>query len=191
MHFFTFAFSIFPANITGVKQCIFQWLISNDIAQNETVFNGLIIHHLIMIICISYEITFTIYLPKFINIAPLQSCTIWVFESIRHCNTDDSGLEWSILINLCTDAVSIFLYYLMQVIMIEWWILKLLKLFVSVLVHWKSINEMYIASPLWIWGFKIEGLVSIYLRFQWIDWSVSINCSLNITISWFFDLMLF
>ena len=33
---------------TGVKQCTFHWLIANDIAQKEMVFNGLIIHHLIM-----------------------------------------------------------------------------------------------------------------------------------------------
>ena len=33
----------------------------------------------------------------------------------------------------------------MQVIMIKLGIIELLKLFVSVLVHWKPINEMYIA----------------------------------------------
>ena len=37
----------------------------------------------------------------------------------------------------------------MQVIIIEWGIIKVLKLFGSVIVHWKSINEMYIASPLY------------------------------------------
>ena len=40
-----------------------------DIAHKEMVFNGLVIHHLIMISCISYEIMFTA--PKLINIAPL------------------------------------------------------------------------------------------------------------------------
>ena len=35
------------------------------------VFNSLVIRHLIMITCISYEIIFTIYLPKLINIAPV------------------------------------------------------------------------------------------------------------------------
>ena len=39
---------------TGVKQCTFQWLISNDIAHREMVFNCLVIHHLIMMACISY-----------------------------------------------------------------------------------------------------------------------------------------
>ena len=28
---------------TGVKQCTFQWLISNDIAHKEMVFNGLVL----------------------------------------------------------------------------------------------------------------------------------------------------
>ena len=48
--------------------------------------NSLIIHHLIMITCISYEIMFNISLPKLINIAPLQTCVICVTDSIRHCN---------------------------------------------------------------------------------------------------------
>ena len=82
-------------SITGVKQCTFQWLISNDIAQIETVFNSLIIHHLILITCISYEMMFTISLPKLINIAPVYTCVIRVIDSIRHCNTDYSGLERS------------------------------------------------------------------------------------------------
>ena len=56
---------------TGVKQCTFQWFISNDIVHKEMVCNGLVIHHLIMITCISYEIIFTISLPKLTNIAPL------------------------------------------------------------------------------------------------------------------------
>ena len=48
--------------ISRVKQCAFQWLILNGIAHKEMVFNGWVIHHLIMISCISYEIIFTIYL---------------------------------------------------------------------------------------------------------------------------------
>ena len=36
----------------------------------------------------------------------------------------------------------------MQVIMIKW-LLNYWKLFIFVLVHWKSIIEMYIALPLW------------------------------------------
>ena len=53
-------------NTTGVKLCTFHWLISNGIAQKERVLNGLISHHSIMITCISYEIIFTISLPKLI-----------------------------------------------------------------------------------------------------------------------------
>ena len=56
---------------TGVKQCIFYRLIFKDIAQNEIVLNSLILHHLIMITCISSEIMFTICLPKLVNIAPV------------------------------------------------------------------------------------------------------------------------
>ena len=41
-------------NTTGVKQCTFQWLISNGIAQKEMVFHSLFNHHFIMITCISY-----------------------------------------------------------------------------------------------------------------------------------------
>ena len=70
--------------ITGVKQCTFQCIISNDIAQKEMVFNGLVIHHFIVIACISYEIIFTISLPRLINIAPIQTCVIRVTVSIRH-----------------------------------------------------------------------------------------------------------
>ena len=55
----------------GEAMCISLRLISNDIVYEECVFNGLVIHHLITITCISYEIIFTIYLPKLINIAPL------------------------------------------------------------------------------------------------------------------------
>ena len=57
--------------IKGVKQCTFHWMIPNDMVQIEMVLNRFIIHHLITITCISYEIIFTISLPKFINIAPL------------------------------------------------------------------------------------------------------------------------
>ena len=56
---------------TGVKQCTFQWLISNNIAHKEMVFNGSIIHHLIIITCIRCEIKLTISLPKLINIGLL------------------------------------------------------------------------------------------------------------------------
>ena len=53
----------------GVKQCTFHWLISDDIEKKEMVLNSLIIHHLIMMTCISYEIILTTSLPKLINIA--------------------------------------------------------------------------------------------------------------------------
>ena len=87
---------------TGVKLCTFRWLISHDIAQKEMVLNSSIIHHLIIITCISYEIIFTKSLPKLINIAPFQTCVIHVTDSIRHCNADYSGLEWSnINIHIC------------------------------------------------------------------------------------------
>ena len=56
---------------TGVKQCTFHRLISNDAAQKEMVLNSLIIHHLIMNTYISYKIIFTISLPKLINVALL------------------------------------------------------------------------------------------------------------------------
>ena len=82
-------------NITGVKQCTFRWLISHDSAQKEMVLISLIIHHLIMITCISYAIIFTLALPILINIASLQTCVIRVTDSIRHCKTDYSGIEWS------------------------------------------------------------------------------------------------
>ena len=80
---------------TGMKQCTFHLLISNDIAQKEMVLDRLISHNLIMMTCISYEIIFTISLPKWIDIAPFQTCVIHVTDSIIHCNTDYSGLEWS------------------------------------------------------------------------------------------------
>ena len=41
-------------NSTGVKQCTFHWLISNDIAQKEMALNSVIIHDLITITCNSY-----------------------------------------------------------------------------------------------------------------------------------------
>ena len=56
---------------TGVKQRTFHWLISDDIAQKEMVSNGVIIHHLSVITCISYEMILTISQPKLVNIAPL------------------------------------------------------------------------------------------------------------------------
>ena len=56
---------------TGLKQCTFNWLISNDITQNVMVLNSLILHHLIVITFISYKIILTISLPTLINIAPL------------------------------------------------------------------------------------------------------------------------
>ena len=46
-------------------------LIADAIAQEEMVLNSLIIHHLVMIACISYEIIFATYLPKLVHIAPL------------------------------------------------------------------------------------------------------------------------
>ena len=47
---------------TGAKQCTFHRLISIDIAQKEMDFNSIIIHYLIMITCISYEIIYLLYL---------------------------------------------------------------------------------------------------------------------------------
>ena len=79
---------------TRVKQCTFHWLISNDIAQKEMVLSSSVIQPLIIITCISYEIVFTISLPKLINIAPLKTYVTRVTDAIRHCNTDYSGLEW-------------------------------------------------------------------------------------------------
>ena len=58
-------------------------------------FNGLAIHYWIMITCISYEIIFTISLPKLINIALFLTCVIRVTDPIRPCNIDYSGVEWS------------------------------------------------------------------------------------------------
>ena len=61
----------FPWHLcTGVNQCTFHWLISNDIALRWMVLDSLIVHDLIIITLISYEIIFTISLSK-INIAPL------------------------------------------------------------------------------------------------------------------------
>ena len=61
----------------------------------KIVFNGLVIHHLIKITCISYEIIFATSLPKFVDIAPFLTCVIRVTDSIRHYNTYYSDLEWS------------------------------------------------------------------------------------------------
>ena len=69
-------------------------LISHGIAQKEMALSSLIIHHLIIITCISYKIIFAKSLPKLINITPLYTCVMRVTDSIRHCNTDYSGLEW-------------------------------------------------------------------------------------------------
>ena len=68
----------------------FQWYCTQRKGSNV-----LAIYHLIMITCISYEIMFTIYLPKLINIAPFLTCVIRVTDPIRPCNIDYSGLEWS------------------------------------------------------------------------------------------------
>ena len=87
--------SMMPRNPQFVKQSTFPWFISNDIAQKEIVLNSLLIQHLIMITRISYEIIFTIALPKLIYIARLLTCVIRVTDSIRHYNTDYSGLEWT------------------------------------------------------------------------------------------------
>ena len=79
---------------TGVKQYTFQWLITNDVEHKGMVLNGLVIHHLIMITCINYEIIFTIALPKLLILLQYES-VIRVTDCIRHFNTDYSGLEWS------------------------------------------------------------------------------------------------
>ena len=47
---------------TGVKRCSFQWLISIEFAQKHMIFNSLIFHYLSMIICISYENIYSLYL---------------------------------------------------------------------------------------------------------------------------------
>ena len=54
----------------GVKPCTFHWLISSELVQKQRVFNSLIIHHLIMITCISDGNMFAILLPKCTNFAP-------------------------------------------------------------------------------------------------------------------------
>ena len=56
----------------------------------------------------SYDIMFIISLPKLINIAPVQTCVIRVTDSIRHCNTDYSDLEWSNIITFGTNMANIF-----------------------------------------------------------------------------------
>ena len=62
----------FPAVLHwGEVMYAFYWLISSELVQKERVFFCLIIHHLIMITCISYGNIFAILVPKCINIAPL------------------------------------------------------------------------------------------------------------------------
>ena len=58
------------AGSTGVKQSTFHWLISSELVHKQRVFNILIIQHLIIITCISYENIFAISVPKCIDIAP-------------------------------------------------------------------------------------------------------------------------
>ena len=69
-------------------------VIFNAIVQKEKVLNSLIIHHMVMATCISYEIISTISLPKLVNIDPLETGVIHVTDSIRDSNTDYSGSEW-------------------------------------------------------------------------------------------------
>ena len=65
------SFNEYAMRTTGVKQCTFYWLISSELVQKQRVFNNMIIHHLIMITCISYGNIFAILVPKCIDIAPL------------------------------------------------------------------------------------------------------------------------
>ena len=60
------------------RLCIFQvqWFISNDLAPKLMVFASLSMSYLINISCIVFESTFTISLPKLINIAPLWTSVI-------------------------------------------------------------------------------------------------------------------
>ena len=64
------------------------------------VLNSLIIHRLIIITCISYEIVVTKSLPKLINTVPLLTCVICVTDAIRHRNTDNSVYSGAILMRL-------------------------------------------------------------------------------------------
>ena len=61
--------------------------------QKQRVFISLIIHHLIMITCISYGNIFAIIVPKCIDIAPLETWVICVAVSDGNCNTDYTGLK--------------------------------------------------------------------------------------------------
>ena len=61
----------------------------------KNVFHGLTIHHPTTTTCISHKIIPTIPPPKLTNTAPLQTCVIRVTDSMRHRNTDYSGLERS------------------------------------------------------------------------------------------------
>ena len=91
----SFHISIFPMiYTTGVKQCTFHWLISSELVQKERVFNILIIHHLIIVTCISYGNIFGIFVPKCINIAPLETWEICVTVSGGICYTDYTDLKW-------------------------------------------------------------------------------------------------
>ena len=85
-----------PDICTGVKQCTFYWLISNDIAQKEMVLNSLLIHHLIMITCNSDEIIFTIPYPDGVAIECLWSVDgVYYFHSPEctlRCHSD--LMEW-------------------------------------------------------------------------------------------------
>ena len=79
---------------TGVKQCIFHWLISSELVQKQKVFNSVKIHNLI-ITCIICENIFVISVPKCINIAPFWTWITCVTVSDGICNTDYTGLKWS------------------------------------------------------------------------------------------------
>ena len=52
-------------------EAMYIFFISYDIAQKEMVLNSPVIHHLIMITCISYGNTLAILVPKCINTTPL------------------------------------------------------------------------------------------------------------------------
>ena len=69
----------------------------------------------------------------------------------------------------------------MHVIIIKWWIIKpcvnYLKPFLFVQYHWKTISEMYIASPLWhaLICFHRFYVHYIFVRFQYIDVSTAFS----------------
>ena len=54
-----------------------QWLVPNDLAQKQMVFNSLISPYLIMITGVGYQNTFIVSLPKCIDIAPLVIMIKW------------------------------------------------------------------------------------------------------------------